>query len=82
MTINDLERLRDVSEENQSFELYRLLANIFLLFDNNPPPLIEQYIREILCLLDCDLLESVKRAGKASGALPTKYGDSPTGDRP
>ena len=67
MTINDLERLRDVSQENQNSVsvIFDLLANIFLLFDNNPPPLIRQYVEEIV-----ELLESVKSVGKASGALP------------
>ena len=57
MSSEELEsRLDQIRDKKLATEVRRFLLNLFLLFDNNPPPHIQTYITEIM-----DLLESTKR---------------------
>lgn len=57
MSSQELEcRLEQIRDKKLATEVRRFLLNLFLLFDDNPPPHIQTYIAEIM-----DLLES-KRA--------------------
>ncbi len=57
MSSNELEsRLNQIKDKKHATEVRRFLLNLFLLFDDNPPPHIQSYITEIM-----DILES-KRA--------------------
>ena len=56
MSSEELEyRLAQISDKKLATEVRRFLLNLFLLFDDNPPPHIQSYINEIM-----DLLESKK----------------------
>lgn len=56
MSSDELEnRLAKISDKKLATEVRRFLLNLFLLFDDNPPPHIQSYIDEIM-----DLLESKK----------------------
>ena len=56
MSSDELEyRLAQISDKKLATEVRRFLLNLFLLFDDNPPPHIQSYINEIM-----DLLESKK----------------------
>ena len=56
MSSEELEyRLAQISDKKLATEARRFLLNLFLLFDDNPPPHIQTYINEIM-----DLLESQK----------------------
>ncbi|MFA7255594.1 MAG: hypothetical protein WC133_05815 [Candidatus Omnitrophota bacterium] len=56
MSSEELEyRLARISDKKLATEARRFLLNLFLLFDDNPPPHIQTYINEIM-----DLLESKK----------------------
>jgi hypothetical protein len=56
MSSDELEtRLGRIKDRKLATEVRRFLLNLFLLFDDNPPPHIQTYITEIM-----DLLESEK----------------------
>lgn len=56
MSSDELEfRLAQIRDRKLATEVRRFLLNLFLLFDNNPPPHIQTYISEIM-----DILESQK----------------------
>jgi len=56
MSSDELEhRLEQISDRKLATEVRRFLLNLFLLFDDNPPPHIQTYIGEIM-----DILESQK----------------------
>lgn len=56
MSSDELEhRLAKINDKKLATEVRRFLLNLFLLFDDNPPPHIQSYINEIM-----DLLESKK----------------------
>ncbi|GEM_PF-3033811 len=57
MSSDELEhRLEQIRDKKLATEVRRFILNLFLLFDDNPPPHIQSYITEIM-----DILES-KRA--------------------
>ncbi|MEI7751830.1 MAG: hypothetical protein WCJ71_07035 [Candidatus Omnitrophota bacterium] len=56
MSSDELEyRLEQIRDKKLATEVRRFLLNLFLLFDDNPPPHIQTYISQIM-----DLLESQK----------------------
>jgi len=56
MSSEELEnRLAKLTDKKLATEVRRFLLNLFLLFDDNPPPNIQSYINEIM-----DVLESQK----------------------
>ncbi|MDD5225794.1 MAG: hypothetical protein PHV97_01245 [Candidatus Omnitrophica bacterium] len=56
MSSEELEyRLEKITDKKLATEVRRFLLNLFLLFDDNPPPHIQTYISEIM-----DILESQK----------------------
>jgi len=56
MSSEELEyRLAQIKDKRLATEVRRFLLNLFLLFDDNPPPHIQTYIGEIM-----DILESKK----------------------
>ena len=56
MSSDELEiRLAQIKDKKLATEARRFLLNLFLLFDDNPPPHIQAYINEIM-----DILESKK----------------------
>jgi len=56
MSSDELEyRLEQIRDKKLATEIRRFLLNLFLLFDGNPPPHIQNYISEIM-----DLIESKK----------------------
>jgi hypothetical protein len=56
MSSEELEfRLAQIKDKKLATEVRRFLLNLFLLFDEHPPPHIQTYIKEIM-----DLLESKK----------------------
>lgn len=56
MSSDELEnRLAGLKDKKLATEVRRFLLNLFLLFDDNPPPHIQSYIAEIM-----DILESEK----------------------
>lgn len=56
MSSDELEhRLAQIKDKKLATEVRRFLLNLFLLFDDAPPPHIQTYIDEIM-----DLLESQK----------------------
>lgn len=56
MSADELEsRLAQIRDKKIATEVRRFLLNLFLLFDDNPPPQIQSYISEIM-----DLVESKK----------------------
>lgn len=60
MSSEELEyRLEKIEDKKLAAEVRRFLLNLFLLFDDNPPPHIQGYIGEIM-----DILES-KRVPEA-----------------
>ena len=53
MSSNELEsRLNQIKDKKHATEVRRFLLNLFLLFDDNPPPHIQSYIDEIMGLLE------------------------------
>lgn len=53
MSSDELEhRLSQIKDKKLATEVRRFLLNLFLLFDDNPPPHIQSYINEILDLLE------------------------------
>lgn len=45
-------RLSRIKDKKLATEARRFLLNLFLLFDNDPPPPIQRYIAEIMDLLE------------------------------
>ncbi len=53
MSSDELEhRLGQIKDKKVATEVRRFLLNLFLLFDDNPPPHIQSHIAEILDLLE------------------------------
>ena len=53
MSSDELEhRLAQIKDKKLATEVRRFLLNLFLLFDDNPPPHIQGYIGEIMELLE------------------------------
>ncbi|HNX68611.1 MAG TPA: hypothetical protein PLL75_06115 [Candidatus Omnitrophota bacterium] len=53
MSADELEvRLSRIKDKKLATEVRRFLLNLFLLFDDTPPPHIQTYINEILDLLE------------------------------
>lgn len=53
MSSEELEyRLAQIRDKKLAMEVRRFLLNLFLLFDDNPPPHIQTYISEIMDLLE------------------------------
>ncbi len=53
MSTDELEnRLAQIKDKKLAMEVRRFLLNLFLLFDDQPPPHIQQHINEILELLE------------------------------
>ncbi|MBU9889465.1 MAG: hypothetical protein KTQ49_06325 [Candidatus Omnitrophica bacterium] len=53
MSSEELEyRLSQIKDKKVATEVRRFLLNLFLLFDDHPPPHIQGYITEILDTLD------------------------------
>ena len=53
MSSEELEyRLERIRDKKLATEVRRFLLNLFLLFDNNPPPHIQTHITEIMDLLE------------------------------
>ncbi len=53
MSSNELEsRLDQIKDKKLATEVRRFLLNLFLLFDDNPPPHIQIYINEIMGILE------------------------------
>lgn len=53
MSSDELEfRLAQIKDKKLATEARRFLLNLFLLFDDQPPPHIQQYIEEIMSLLE------------------------------
>lgn len=53
MSSEELEkRLSQIKDKKVATEVRRFLLNLFLLFDDNPPPHIQRHIGEILDLLE------------------------------
>jgi hypothetical protein len=54
-------RLAQISDKKLATEVRRFLLNLFLLFDDNPPPHIQTYITEIMNVLEAKkILEPVR----------------------
>lgn len=47
-------RLAQIKDRKLATEVRRFLLNLFLLFDDNPPPHIQSYITEIMDLLESE----------------------------
>lgn len=62
MSSQELEcRLAQISDKKLATEVRRFLLNLFLLFDDNPPPHIQTYITEIMNVLEAKkVLEPVR----------------------
>lgn len=62
MSSQELEcRLAQISDKKLATEVRRFLLNLFLLFDDNPPPHIQTYITEIMDVLEAKgVLEPVR----------------------
>lgn len=55
MSLTELEfRLDRIKDKKLATEVRRFLLNLFLLFDDNPPPHIQSYITEIMDILESD----------------------------
>jgi len=53
MSSEELEqRLEKITDKKIATEVRRFLLNLFLLFDDNPPPHIQTYISEIMSILE------------------------------
>lgn len=53
MSSDELEsRLAQIKDKKIATEVRRFLLNLFLLFDGQPPPHIQQHIDEIIDLLE------------------------------
>ena len=53
MCATELEsRLDQIKNKKLATEVRRFLLNLFLLFDDNPPPQIQSYIEEIMGILE------------------------------
>ena len=53
MSSEELEsRLAQIKDKKVATEVRRFLLNLFLLFDDNPPPHIQTYINEIMGVLE------------------------------
>ena len=53
MSSDELEhRLAQIKDKKLATEVRRFLLNLFLLFDDAPPPHIQTYINEIMDLLE------------------------------
>ncbi len=53
MSLTELEtRLDQIRNKKLATEIRRFLLNLFLLFDDNPPPHIQSCINEILDILE------------------------------
>jgi len=53
MSSNESEsRLNQIKDKKLATEVRRFLLNLFLLFDDNPPPHIQSYIDEIMGILE------------------------------
>lgn len=53
MSSDELEiRLSKIKDKKVAMEARRFLLNLFLLFDDRPPPHIQQHIEEIITLLE------------------------------
>ncbi len=64
MSSEELEsRLDQIRDKKLATEVRRFLLNLFLLFDNNPPPHIQTYISEIMNLLESERLPEPVRLG-------------------
>ncbi len=64
MSSEELEsRLDQIRDKKLATEVRRFLLNLFLLFDNNPPPHIQTYIIEIMNLLESERLPEPVRLG-------------------
>jgi len=62
MSSQELEcRLEQIKDKKLATEVRRFLLNLFLLFDDNPPPHIQGYITEIMDVLESKgVLEPVR----------------------
>ena len=55
MSSEELEsRLAKIKDKKVATEVRRFLLNLFLLFDDNPPPHIQTHIDEIMNVLESD----------------------------
>jgi hypothetical protein len=64
MSSEELEyRLSQIRDKKLATEVRRFLLNLFLLFDNNPPPHIQAYIGEIMDLLESKKVPAFVRSG-------------------
>jgi len=55
MSSQELEyRLTQIRDKKLAGEVRRFLLNLFLLFDDNPPPHIQTYISEIMDVLEAE----------------------------
>lgn len=45
-------RLAQIRDQKLAMEVRSFFVNVFLLFDDNPPPHIQTYISEILSILE------------------------------
>ena len=55
MSADELEsRLDQIKDKKLAVEVRRFLLNLFLLFDDNPPPHIQCYIDEIMTVLEAE----------------------------
>lgn len=55
MSLDELEyRLAHIKDKKLATEVRRFLLNLFLLFDDNPPPHIQSYIDEIIVILEAE----------------------------
>ena len=53
MSSDELEyRLAQIEDKKLATEVRRFLLNLFLLFDDHPPPHIQTYIADIMDLLE------------------------------
>lgn len=64
MSSEELEyRLAQISDKKLATEVRRFLLNLFLLFDDDPPPHIQTYITEIMDHLESKQARSTVRSG-------------------
>jgi hypothetical protein len=65
MSSEELEfRLSQIRDKKLATEVRRFLLNLFLLFDDNPPPHIQTYISEIMDILETGKVPEPVRIGR------------------
>jgi len=65
MSSDELEyRLAQIRDKKLATEVRRFLLNLFLLFDDNPPPHIQNYISEIMNILESKRVPELVRLGR------------------